>query len=1142
MTGIKHLWPRTRTRRRAFVRSQRVAALAAVLGVLAALLGAAASIVDKRESLRWLWLLLTVLGAVVGVPAALFASPWWQNRQQARLEQERIRLARERMAQGHFVPRGRGIAPFSNRQGWYFTGRTRVLQALVKWLTTPPGSDLKARLVTGRPGSGKSAVLGRLITLSDPNYRAEALRASAASGAIPPQGCIDICVNARDMTVGEVVTMIAEAAGIEATSPDDLFLGLQDRHRPLVVVVDAVDEAAEPTELASKLLEPLAAAASSWETRLLVGARPRLRDRLGASFEVLDLDDPAYLDSADLVEYVRRCLLLEGDPGVWTPYRGQPVLAEPVAQAVAARAQTSFLIAWLVAQSLIAADKVEHVRLPDGQEQFPAEVGPAMRRYLDQFKADRAKVRDLLVALAFAEGDGLADDELWAALATRLGTARYRPRDIRWMLQDTAVSDLLEPGQVNGKPSYRLFHAALIEYLQTDESRRPDVELRQHLTQVQSAITEELLRRVPVGPDGGKDWLSADLYVRMHLATHAAAAGRLDEVASDPQFLLAAEPSRLLRALPSLTEPAAKQAARVFRGSLHHLRTRPADEHASYLELTARQFGLDEFADRVGASFASRPWQPLWANWRSSSQARAVIGRAPGRIHAVALSEVDSRPVVVAGGSDGRVRTWDLEGVQVSGTPGDNSNMVWSIATGTVRGRSVAACGYNDGSVRVWDLANGAEVIQIPAAHPKFVRAVALGELDGRAMVASGGWDGAIRLWDLLDGRQLGEPLFAYPGTVESVAIEMVLGRISIISCGDSLGQQPSKLIRIWDLAERSASYDLPTGTYGLIRSCAHARLLDREILISGGSDGIIRVWDLEDRREVREIPGDAYWIHALALLEPDKPGETPIILSGGDATLRLWNITDGTPIGKGLVGHDANITCLDVGRFSEGTLVVSGSDDGTVRTWILSEGGYATESSHAGHDGEVTAAALRRPPGQETVVSCGFDSTIRRWHLLDGTRAGQPLNHESDGWGARAVAVGNGDGRWLLAAGGGDRVGLWDLDSGEQLQTFTGHTGTIRGVAIGNRQGQPIVVSASTDYTIRLWDPNTGTQLGDELRTGYEKSVEAITVTCWSDRSLLVSGGGDRDITIWDLESGRRIGNRSKAMTTISAPLRWDR
>jgi WD40 repeat protein len=320
--------------------------------------------------------------------------------------------------------------------------------------------------------------------------------------------------------------------------------------------------------------------------------------------------------------------------------------------------------------------------------------------------------------------------------------------------------------------------------------------------------------------------------------------------------------------------------------------------------------------------------------------------------------------------------------------------------------------------------------------------------------------------------------------------------------------------------------YELPTDSDGLIRSLACGRLLDREVLVSGGSDASIRVWDLEDCREILEIPGAAYgFVDAVALLEPDKPGGTPVILSGGNDDLRLWNPTDGTPIGKGLEGHDATITCLDVGRFSQETIVVSGSRDGTVRTWTLSEDQHATESRHVSHDGSVIAVAMRQLPGQEMVVSSGFDSTIRRWHLSDGAPAGQPLVLESEAWGARAVAVAERDGRWLIAAGGGHRVQLWDFDSGERLQAFTGHTGPIRGVAIGDRQGRPVIVSASTDSTIRIWDPTTAAQLGDALTTGYDKSVEAIAITRWNGRTLVVSGGGERNISTWDLECGRQIG-----------------
>jgi hypothetical protein len=71
--------------------------------------------------------------------------------------------------------------------GWYFTGRTRVLTELAMWLRDGIGLVV----LTGPPGAGKSAVLGRMVILSDPEVVAEAKNAGALHGvpkeAMPPK-------------------------------------------------------------------------------------------------------------------------------------------------------------------------------------------------------------------------------------------------------------------------------------------------------------------------------------------------------------------------------------------------------------------------------------------------------------------------------------------------------------------------------------------------------------------------------------------------------------------------------------------------------------------------------------------------------------------------------------------------------------------------------------------------------------------------------------------------------------------------------------------------------------------------------------------------------------------------------------------
>ena len=74
------------------------------------------------------------------------------------------------------------------------------------------------------------------------------------------------------------------------------------------------------------------------------------------------------------------------------------------------------------------------------------------------------------------------------------------------------------------------------------------------------------------------------------------------------------------------------------------------------------------------------------------------------------------------------------------------------------------------------------------------------------------------------------------------------------------------------------------------------------------------------------------------------------------------------------------------------------------------------------------------------------------------------------------------GDGR--LVTGSNDyTVRLWDLETGEQLRAFTGHAGEVRSVAV---TGDGRLVTGSDDRTARLWDLETG----EELRafSGHEE------------------------------------------------------
>ncbi|MET9459956.1 hypothetical protein ABZY05_33540 [Streptomyces canus] len=106
-----------------------------------------------------------------------------------------------------------------------------------------------------------------------------------------------------------------------------------------------------------------------------------------------------------------------------------------VAQAVADAAGTSFLVARFAAYTL-ASDTavVTDPHSPRWRARLPRRAGQAMRDDLARRLGPNAqRATDLLRPLAYAEGQGLPWEDIWAPLASAVSGHTYTDEDLLWL-------------------------------------------------------------------------------------------------------------------------------------------------------------------------------------------------------------------------------------------------------------------------------------------------------------------------------------------------------------------------------------------------------------------------------------------------------------------------------------------------------------------------------------------------------------------------------------------------------------------------------------------------------------------------------------------------------------------------------------
>ncbi len=1038
----------------------------------------------------------------------------------------------------HFDTAARGIEV--GESGWFFAGRKRLLGKLVDWLKD---ADSGLRIVTGPPGAGKSAVMGRLATLSDPAFRKTVAKAGmlppVSEGTVPTEGVFDVAIHAKGKTLAQCARQLGEALRVDigdevSVDVDKLVEAIGALDRRVTIMLDALDEASagEAQRIADQLIRPLSRLNG---VRVLLGTRrsldglviphgedrhQRLREAFGADAVIDDLEDEEDTDG-DIADYVG--LRLKAS----SRHRNKP--AEEIraaAERIAAKADGVFLYARIVSRTLQEIDRLD--------EELPDSALDAFVHDLHQrFGADRKRVDDLLGALAWGEGSGLTR-RVWPAVANALAEQSYDDDDIAFVLSH-AGWHIKESGE-DGQAVYRLSHQALADHYRANVGEA-------------SAAQAKIVAALTDGVTGGA-WLDSDRYLWRHLADHAVAAGSLGDLIQDPGYLAVAEPTRLVVLLPSIIDQEARRYADIYNRTADRLFGERPIDRLPLIHMTA-QMEEPDLAPTLEPPVPTS-WRVKWAKVRSSAPHR-IIGRHMEGVNAIAFSEIGGRPVVVSGGADGTVRIWDARrGKAIGKTLKGHKDQVLTVGFGKVEGGTVVISAGRDGTIRLWDANSGEQIDQLLEGHSGSVRTVALGQKDGRPIVLSVGTDKMIATRDVHTGQLVGRLLDVPTPFVDAVAFAEIDGRSVVISPGpdDTICRQDA-------LSGEIIGAPLKRHTAGI--TCFAVGDIDRSVVLASGSnDRTISIWDVRTGEMLSSSNVSSGFITCIAFGEIDR---RPIVIDGrATGTINLWDAKSFRAVGSPLEGHSDGVTCVAFGEIDGRPTVISSSYDGAVRLWDLTSSvarhrptmisssydgavslsdlltGVARRSTKLHRSGGlVVASAFAEVDGRREVISAGANAAIRRWDAETGEPIGPPLlGHKRE---LRALTVGDIAGRPIAISGGADKgICVWDLVGGKAVgRPLEGHTGWVVALAFAKIDGRPTVISGSLDKTIRLWDAAKGAAVGRPLE-GHDETVNAVAFAMIGERPTVVSGSLDRSIRRWDARTGEAIGRPLEGPSSVQS------